>query len=88
MYTLRCDILILGAGPAGMAAALAAAACDKQVIILDDNPAPEGRLARRPAGDAARHGPALPRRHRRVCRHPGGERRAADCPPLRAQRAV
>ncbi len=43
MYTLRCDILILGAGPAGMAAALAAAACDKQVIILDDNPAPEGK---------------------------------------------
>lgn len=40
MNTLRCDILILGAGPAGMAAALSAAACDKQVIILDDNPAP------------------------------------------------
>lgn len=39
MNTLRCDILILGAGPAGMAAALSAAACDKQVIILDDNPA-------------------------------------------------
>ncbi|SQC39497.1 pyridine nucleotide-disulfide oxidoreductase [Klebsiella pneumoniae] len=38
MNTLRCDILILGAGPAGMAAALSAAACDKQVIILDDNP--------------------------------------------------
>ncbi len=43
MNTLRCDILILGAGPAGMAAALSAAACDKQVIILDDNPALAGK---------------------------------------------
>lgn len=49
MNTLRCDILILGAGPAGMAAALSAAACDKQVIILDDNPAPGGQIWR--AGD-------------------------------------
>ncbi|HCJ1908076.1 TPA: FAD-dependent oxidoreductase, partial [Klebsiella aerogenes] len=46
MNTLRCDILILGAGPAGMAAALSAAACDKQVIILDDNPAPGGQIWR------------------------------------------
>ncbi len=89
MNTLRCDILILGAGPAGMAAALSAAACDKQVIILDDNPAPwRANLAGRSAGDAARPGPALPRRHRRICRHPVSERRAADCPPLRVQRAV
>ncbi len=46
MHTLRCDILILGAGPAGMAAALSAAACNKQVIILDDNPAPGGQIWR------------------------------------------
>ncbi len=85
MNTLRCDILILGAGPAGMAAALSAAACDKQVIILDDNPAPGGQIWR--AGPQATQ-PALARRYRRVCRHPVSERRAADCPPLRAQCAV
>ena len=51
MNTLRCDILILGAGPAGMAA-LSAAACDKQVIILDDNPPRRTNLACGSAGDA------------------------------------
>ncbi|HBR1757225.1 NAD(P)/FAD-dependent oxidoreductase [Klebsiella pneumoniae] len=61
MNTLRCDILILGAGPAGMAAALSAAACDKQVIILDDNPAPGGQIWR--AGPQATQ-PALARRYR------------------------
>ena len=61
MNTLRCDILILGAGPAGMAAALSAAACDKQVIILDDNPAPGGKICR--AGPQATQ-PALARRYR------------------------
>ncbi len=88
MNTLRCDILILGAGPAGMAAALSAAACDKQVIILDDNPAPADKSGVRVRRRRYRPRPALPRRHRRVSRHPGSERRAADCPPLRAQRAV
>ncbi|HCR0222392.1 TPA: NAD(P)/FAD-dependent oxidoreductase [Klebsiella aerogenes] len=61
MNTLRCDILILGAGPAGMAAALSAAACDKQVIILDDNPAPGGQIWR--AGPQATQ-PALARHYR------------------------
>ncbi len=46
MQTLQCDILILGAGPAGLSAALAAAKCDKQVIILDDNPLPGGQIWR------------------------------------------
>ena len=43
-----------------MAAALSAAACDKQVIILDDNPAP-GEIWR--AGPQATQ-PALARRYR------------------------
>ncbi|WP_434636759.1 FAD-dependent oxidoreductase [Klebsiella sp. I138] len=46
MQTLRCDILIIGSGPAGLAAALAAASCGKQVIILDDNPRPGGQIWR------------------------------------------
>ena len=47
MQTLRCDILILGCGPAGLAAALAAASCGKQVVILDDIRAPAGRSGAR-----------------------------------------
>ena len=42
MQTLRCEVLILGAGPAGLAAALAAASCGRQTIVLDDNPRPGG----------------------------------------------
>ena len=40
MQSVDCEILILGAGPAGLSAALAAARCGKSVIILDDNPRP------------------------------------------------
>ncbi|MBV4412644.1 FAD-dependent oxidoreductase [Enterobacteriaceae bacterium YMB-R22] len=46
MAELHCDIAILGAGPAGLAAALSAAACGKRVIILDDNPVPGGQIWR------------------------------------------
>ena len=35
-----CDLLIVGAGPAGMAAALAAAPSGARITLLDDNPAP------------------------------------------------
>ena len=46
MKTWQCDIAIIGAGPAGLAAALAAARSGKQVIILDDNPRPGGQIWR------------------------------------------
>lgn len=54
------DILILGAGPAGLSAALAAARCGKSVVILDDNP--------RPGGQIWRDGPqvSLPQRAQRL----------------------
>lgn len=41
-----CDVLIIGAGPAGMAAALAAAAGGASIVIIDDNPAPGGQIWR------------------------------------------
>lgn len=68
MQSVDCEILILGAGPAGLSAALAAARCGKSVIILDDNP--------RPGGQIWRDGPqvSLPRHARRlrqaVAEHP------------------
>ena len=40
------DILIIGAGPAGMAAALAAAPSGAHIVLLDDNPLPGGQIWR------------------------------------------
>ncbi|MFY0475762.1 FAD-dependent oxidoreductase [Achromobacter marplatensis] len=41
-----CDLLIIGAGPAGMAAALAAAPSGRAIVVVDDNPAPGGQIWR------------------------------------------
>jgi NADPH-dependent 2,4-dienoyl-CoA reductase/sulfur reductase-like enzyme len=40
------DLLIIGAGPAGMAAALAAGASGVKIKVLDDNPLPGGQIWR------------------------------------------
>ncbi|WP_223431433.1 FAD/NAD(P)-binding oxidoreductase [Pseudomonas sp. GL-B-26] len=40
------DLLIIGAGPAGMAAALAAAPSGARIALLDDNPLPGGQIWR------------------------------------------
>ncbi len=37
-----CDVLVIGAGPAGLAAALEAAARGAQVLLVDENPVPGG----------------------------------------------
>jgi len=37
-----CDVLVVGAGPSGLAAALAAAARGASVLLVDENPAPGG----------------------------------------------
>ena len=42
----QCDVLIAGAGPAGMAAALAAAPSGASIRLIDDNPAPGGQIWR------------------------------------------
>ena len=64
----HCDVLIVGAGPAGMAAALAAAPSGATIRIVDDNPAPGGQIWR--DGPAAH----LPRRavllRESLARHP------------------
>ena len=41
-----CEVLIVGAGPAGLCAARAAASRGAQVVVLDDNPAPGGQIWR------------------------------------------
>jgi D-hydroxyproline dehydrogenase subunit alpha len=84
------DILVVGAGPAGIAAAVTAAECGLRVGIVDDNPAPGGQIWRSGA-----HLPAVARRWTarfeaaQVVRLQGW--RIVDCPEpglLRAQRNV
>ncbi|MBG0828878.1 (2Fe-2S)-binding protein [Planomonospora sp. ID67723] len=41
---LHCDVLVAGAGPAGLAAALAAGEAGARVVLLDDQPEPGGDL--------------------------------------------
>lgn len=61
----QCDILILGAGPAGLAAALAAAHRVQKIIILDDNPQAGGQIWRNGPGVAL---PSLARRYHQALR--------------------
>lgn len=49
---LQCQILIVGSGPAGLAAAQAASHRARSILVVDDNP--------RPGGQIWRHGPAHP----------------------------
>ena len=47
-YFDHCDVLIVGAGPAGLAAALAARASGADIVICDENFAPGGSLLAEP----------------------------------------
>jgi NADPH-dependent 2,4-dienoyl-CoA reductase/sulfur reductase-like enzyme len=47
MHEARADVLVVGAGPAGVAAASVAAEAGARVIVLDDNPAAGGQIWRR-----------------------------------------
>ena len=44
------DVVVVGAGPAGLAAACRAAECGRRVGMLDDNPNPGGQIWRAAAG--------------------------------------
>ena len=57
----RCDLLIVGAGPAGMAAAIAAASSGMAITIVDDNIHPGGQIWRDGPGVSL---PPLARKHR------------------------
>lgn len=63
-----CDLLIVGAGPAGMAAALAAAPSGARIVLLDDNPVPGGQIWR--DGPRATLPAAALREREALARHP------------------
>ncbi|MBI2380714.1 MAG: NAD(P)/FAD-dependent oxidoreductase [Gammaproteobacteria bacterium] len=46
MTEARFELIVLGAGPAGLAAAKAAADSGREVLVLDDNPLPGGQIWR------------------------------------------
>jgi len=48
-----CDVLVLGAGPSGLAAALAAAERGATVLLVDENPTPGGSGGYARGGDGA-----------------------------------
>ncbi len=58
---IRADVVVIGAGPAGIAAATAAARHGRSVIIVDDNPAPGGQIWREATGPQRARSQHLPR---------------------------
>jgi len=54
MAELGTEVLVIGAGPAGLAAAAAAAGRGAEVVVVDENPAPGGQVWREPRGAGAR----------------------------------
>jgi NADPH-dependent 2,4-dienoyl-CoA reductase/sulfur reductase-like enzyme len=48
--TLDCDVAVVGAGPAGVAAACRAAESGARTVVLDENPAPGGQIHRHRPG--------------------------------------
>jgi len=55
---LNVDVLIVGAGPAGMSAAVAAAKSGRRVVVLDDNPQAGGQIWRAATAGSTRQDPA------------------------------
>ena len=48
---LACDVLVVGGGPAGMAAAAAAAEAGLDVVLVDERPKLGGQYYKQPRGD-------------------------------------
>ncbi len=53
---VECDVAVVGAGPAGVAAACRAAEAGARTVVLDENPAPGGQIHRHLPGQPAPEG--------------------------------
>lgn len=51
-HAASCDVLVVGAGPAGIAAAVSAAQANQRVILVDDNPTLGGQIWRGAQADS------------------------------------
>jgi len=60
MNSASCDLLVIGAGPAGLAAARAASGRGLNLVLLDDNPLPGGQIWRARVGQVAAEVGSLP----------------------------
>jgi NADPH-dependent 2,4-dienoyl-CoA reductase/sulfur reductase-like enzyme len=60
---VKCDVVVLGAGPAGVEAALTCAAHDLAVVLLDSAPAAGGQVYRAPAPELEQNGSHAPDAH-------------------------
>ncbi|MDF3302105.1 NAD(P)/FAD-dependent oxidoreductase [Streptomyces tropicalis] len=65
---MRTDLVVIGAGPAGLAAALAADARGTRVAVLDAGPAPGGQIHRQPPAGADTAAATAPPHVRRTWR--------------------
>ncbi|MFC7843632.1 FAD-dependent oxidoreductase [Streptomyces sp. NPDC057382] len=63
---MKAELAVIGAGPAGLAAALAAAARGVRVVLVDAAPEPGGQLFRQPAAGLGATRPHAPHHRRRT----------------------
>jgi D-hydroxyproline dehydrogenase subunit alpha len=52
----NCDVLVVGGGPAGIAAAISASEVGAAVLLVDDNPSPGGQIWRAAVESSQTHG--------------------------------
>lgn len=55
---MSCDVLVIGGGPAGIAACVSAAKAGTRVILVDDNPQPGGQIWRAAESEVTHSGDA------------------------------
>ena len=88
----RTDVLVIGAGPAGIAAATAAAKHGRSTVVLDDNPTAGGQIWRGGVETARRRDDAAKTKAIAAFRSSGAEiltgRRVVDSPGSGVLRAV